>query len=116
MASPTLTKGDTFPPLRGAAKDEDGLMALAAADAVELVAVGPEVFGGAITVLDPPEDVGDPASPDGFNWRYDLEADDTQKAGGYVPWLKVTWDAAATPPAVEWVKGGDTINIQEAPE
>lgn len=112
MASPTLTVGDTFPALRGAAKDEDGLMALPDAELVDLVVVGPDPFGGPVKVLDPPVDVGDPSSALGFNWEYQIEEGDIAAAGSYVPWLKVTWK----PGSIEWVKGGDTINVQAAPE
>ena len=115
MANQKRTVGDTFPPVRGAALDEDGLMDLPSADLIELVAVGPKPFGGPIKVLDPPEDVGDKASPKGFNWRYDLEEGDIAEAGNYAPWLVVTWDSSTTPPEVEWVLGGDVIEVQAAP-
>lgn len=118
MASLTLTVGDTTPPLRGAVRDENELLPLSTADEVKLIAVADKgaPIEGDVTVLDPPEDIGDPSSPLGFNWRYDLDADDTEEAGTYAVWLKITWDSAASPPKVEWVKAADTIVIQEGPE
>jgi hypothetical protein len=117
MASPKLTVGDTYPPIRGAATDEKGLLALAAADELVFVAVsGKDVIEGEAEAIDPPEGVGDPSSALGFNWRYKLAAGDTAAAGSYAPWLKVVLDAGSTPPEIFWVNGGDQIVIQAAPE
>jgi hypothetical protein len=118
MASPTYTVGDTVPAFRGAASDENGLMNLSSADEVKLIAVplsGGEAIEGAVQVLNPPEDVGDPSSAAGFNWRYILDADDTATTGSWQPWLKITWDSTSTPPEIEFVKSGDQIIIQAAP-
>lgn len=117
MASPKLTVGDTYPPIRGAATDEKGLLALADADELIFVAVsGKDLIEGEAEVIDPPEDVGDPASALGFNWRYKLAAADTAVVGNYTPWLKVVLDAETTPPEIFWVPGGDQIIIGAAPE
>jgi hypothetical protein len=122
MASPTLTTGDTTPAIRGCAIEGDGpgkAMKLGEADLLTFVAVvaeHPDKIEGEAEAIEPPEDVGDLESPLGFNWKYDLAADDAATPGDYVPWLKVTWDATSTPPLVEWLKAGDIITIQAAPE
>lgn len=109
MADIRLTAGDTFPDIRGAASDEDGLIDLSGADEVLFVASSSDaVIAGEADVLDPPED--------GYNWSYQLGADDTSVAGLYSSWLKVTWNASSTPPRVEWITGRDTIKIIEAPQ
>lgn len=117
MASPKYTVGDTYPPIRGMAKDENGPVDLTTADEVKFLAVGKTtVFEGDVVIINPPEDVGDSASPLGYNWHYVLAAGDTATPGDFTPWLKITWDAASTPPLIEWLPGGDKITIVAAPE
>jgi hypothetical protein len=124
MAEPTLTEGDTTPPIRGAALETNGKALLDLADADELVFVGVpegagEVIEGEAKAITPPdpEAAADETSTLGYNWRYKLAADDTGpgSAGTYTSWLKVVEDADATPPQAFWIKG-DKFRIQAAPE
>jgi hypothetical protein len=120
MGDVPLTVGDTYPPIRGAAEDNGTLLPLPDAEAIEFIAVGKtRVFEGAAIVIDPPEEVGvDPDAPNGYNWKYELAEDDTEKVEdpGFAPWLKITWDGKSTPKRITWVKGGDKIPIGPAPE
>jgi hypothetical protein len=124
MAEPTLTEGDTTPPIRGAAVQSNGEALMPIGDADELLFLG--VPDGAGTVIEgkaeaiaapDPEAAADKTSLLGYNWRYPLAAEDTApgSAGSYTSWLKAIWDADATPPLIEWIKG-DKFTIQAAPE
>lgn len=97
MADRTMKKGDTWPPLRGKAEDEDGLVDLTEADDLTVIlkhtGAGPTLTGTPVPI-DPPDD-------DGFNWRYLFQAGDTDELGAYEVELEVVWDAAATPPSVQ---------------
>jgi hypothetical protein len=124
MAEPTLTEGDTTPPIRGAAlqSNRKALMALDEADELVFFGIpdGPgDVIEGEAEAISPPDEeaAADEISALGYNWRYPLAADDTGagSAGSYTSWLKVIVDAGATPPLIVWVKG-DKFKIQEAPE
>jgi hypothetical protein len=95
-------QGATWPPHRMKLADEDGtLLPLAEADAVAMIAqFGEEKIEGPLEVIDPPDE-------DGFNARYNWEAGDTDVPGDYEVEAVITWDAAASPPAVDRVPNGD---------
>lgn len=111
----TYTEGDTFPPFRGWVRDQTGELAdLTLADSVEVVY---KSSGATITltatVLSPPELDADGVTE--YNWKADLEADTCSVPGTYEEGTKVTWDAAATPPKVEWFPSsgsGPTLTIK----
>lgn len=117
--SPTVTVGDTYPPLRGSATAGTTLMPLDQADQIELVAqAGPTVaFRGTATAISPPADPDPTTAFPGFNWQYTLDPGDLDQAacGTLTVWLKVTWDAGVTPPQIEWVKATDKIRVRTPP-
>lgn len=104
MAEPSTvtswTQGDTFPALRMALSDDDGLRTdLADAELILFKAKmtstpGTAVIQGTAQVIDPPDS-------DGFNLSYTWQALDTANAGTYSCEVKVTWDTAPTPDEVE---------------
>lgn len=105
----TLKRGDTWPPIRGRASDEDGAMDLAAADYVLFLAkAGSTLISGTAFVIDPPD-------ADGMNWSYTPDADDFSVIGAYKTEIEIHWDEAAVPPKVETVPntGTETITIEQ---
>jgi hypothetical protein len=90
MADRTMNKGDTWPPFKGEASDETGLLDLTVATALDFVATSPahQITGTAVAI-DPAE-----ADADGihhWNWKYEFQAGDTDETGTYEANLKVTW-------------------------
>lgn len=108
MADLTIKAGDTWPPLRGLAADSDGALALADAASVQVIIkkAGDAAIGGAIDVIDPPDD-------DGMNWQYVWQDGDTDVIGSYDVELEIVWDSGTTPPEVQTVpsSGFQTIEI-----
>ncbi len=103
MAS--IKRGDTWPPLRGKAEDEKGLLPLVdAAFTKVLFKSGILLVQGTVAVINPPD-------ADGYNWRYTWKAGDTSVAGDYSVELEVHWNEAATPPQVETVPNGDNPTL-----
>jgi hypothetical protein len=101
-----IKKGDTWPPQRGAATDDDGLLPLVEADEVLFFASksNPTNFiQGTATVIDPPD-------ADGFNWQYEWQAGQTDVPGSYKCELQITWDAGSSPPKVETVPNDGSAN------
>lgn len=93
------TQGDTYPTLRLALSDDDGLRNdLPDAELILFKAKqntpGTAIIQGTATVIDPPD-------PDGFNLEYDWQAADTAIDGTYRCEVKVTWDTSTTPDNVE---------------
>lgn len=117
MAS--VKRGDTWPPLRGKAEDEDGLIDFSAADYVKVILkAGATTIQGTVTPASDPDPAWitqDPdfATPDsdGFNWKYTWAATDTALVGNYSTELEVHWDDSATPPQVETVPNGDNPTL-----
>lgn len=104
----TVKQHDTWPPLRGKAEDEDGLVDLTVADSLKFLAKdGVALIEGAAEPIDPPD-------ADGFNWSYTWQAGDTDVVGEYDVELEVTWDAGTTPPQVETIpnEGNETLTIE----
>lgn len=90
MHNPTYTQGDTYPPVRGKATDEDGeYLPLDEAELVEVLIDNRSgtLIEGEVTVIDP--DLND-----GFNWEYDLEEGDLDVPDTYEVRLRVTWTSS----------------------
>lgn len=107
-----IKKGDTWPPLRGRAEDENGLMpideTISDPNAEILIffrhKTTPATFiQGTVTVIDPPDS-------DGFNWEFAWRAGDTAVIGDYDVELQITWDDTTTPPKVESVPNNKQNN------
>lgn len=93
------TQGDTYPTLRLALSDDDGLRTdLTDAELILFKAKqntpGTATIQGTATVIDPPDS-------DGFNLEYDWGALDTANDGTYRCEVKVVWDTSTTPDNVE---------------
>jgi hypothetical protein len=119
MADRTMQSGDTWPPLKGLAADEDGPVDLTTADSISVVCKfgaggGATVIAGPVDVIDPPEVDGDET----YNWQYEFEDQDTDIPGTYNVRLIVVWDAGATPPSIESFPnaqaGSDRLIIEPA--
>jgi hypothetical protein len=106
MADLTVAQNDTWPPVRGAASDEDGLMDLTTADWLKFIMKsGAVTVSGTATVIDPPD-------ADGFNWQYTWAATDTAVIGTYDAELEIHWDDTATPPQIETVPNETPLEIE----
>jgi hypothetical protein len=106
MADLTVAQHDTWPPVRGAASDEDGLMDLTSADWLKFIMKSGAVsVSGTATVINPPD-------ADGFNWQYVWQAGDTANTGDYSAELEIHWDDAAVPPQIETVPNDAPLTIK----
>lgn len=106
MADLTIAQNDTWPPLRGAASDEDGLLDLTSADWLKFIMKsGAVVVSGTATVIDPPD-------ADGFNWQYTWHASDTSIIGTYQAELEIHWDDGASPAQIETVPNESPLEIE----
>ena len=105
----TVKRHDTWPPLRFAARDENGLLPLEEADSLKLI-----LKSGTTVLLEGDAEAIDPDVYDGFNGQYVWQAGDTNNVGGYQIELEITWDASTTPPRVETVpnSGAEDLNIE----
>lgn len=108
MADVTLKRGDTYPPLRGRAADEDGALPLA--DAISaggtilfLAKSGATLVSGTVNVIDPPD-------ADGFNWQYVWDEGDTDVIGTYMVELEITWDN--TPHEVQTIPNDGYLSLE----
>jgi hypothetical protein len=114
MANRVMPQGDTWPPLRGLAADEDGPIDFAAADTLEVVIKSTTtpvtVITGAAEVIDPPEVDGDET----YNWRYVWDPGDTDTPGTYRPQLKVTWAPGQIERFPNATANGDLLIIEES--
>lgn len=85
-----MQTGDTWPPIKGLASDEDGPVDLTAADSMRLMCKSTShLIELPVTVIDPIEIIGD----EQYNWQADFETGDTEVVGVYVIQLEVTWSA-----------------------
>lgn len=83
----TVKKGDTWPPLRGLASDEDGPINMTTAGTVLFLAKsGATLISGTVVPLAAPDG-------DGFNWSYTWGATDTSIIGTYTVELEIQWNA-----------------------
>lgn len=90
MADRTMKRGDTYPPLRGEARDANGVLDLSTAQALEVRLNGPgfEITGIPVPITPPLTDA------DGihqWNWEYTWVTGDTENIGSYKVELTVTW-------------------------
>jgi hypothetical protein len=106
-----MPSGDTWPPLKGLAADEDGPVDLPSADTIEVVLKsGNTVITGVADVIDPPEVDGDET----YNWEYVWEVGDTDTPGVYRTQLKVTWAVGQVERFPNATANGDSLVIEEA--
>jgi hypothetical protein len=111
MADRVIPSGDTWPPLRGLAADEDGPVDLAAADTIEVVLrSGNTIIEGVAEAIDPPE-VDDDET---YNWRYVWAVGDTDEPGTYRVQLKVTWAPTQIERFPNAIVNGDSVTIEES--
>jgi hypothetical protein len=104
MADLIIKQHDTWPPIRGAASDDDGLIDLTGADSLKLILkTGTTTIEGTAYPIDPPEE--------GFNWSYTWAAGETDIVGTYQGELEVTWDAGTSPPRVETIPNHGTVEV-----
>lgn len=106
----TMKVGATYPSLKGMASDSSGAaLDLSTALSLEVLCIGPtHTISGAAVAITPPE-----ADPDGvhfWNWEYIFVAGDTDVAGTYNVYLKVTW----TETEIEYFPddGAETLTIE----
>lgn len=105
MADLVIKRHDTYPYLRGQAKDEEGLLDLSEADKVKVILKsGETVIEGTVEVLE-----GDPEE---MNWQYKWKAGDTSISGTYSVELEITWDEGSSPPKVETVPNGGYATVE----
>lgn len=91
----TMQSGDTWPPLRGLASDEDGPVDLTVAVSMRAMCKSStHLIELPAEVIDPIEIVneGEP-NEEQYNWQADLVTGDTDIIGNYVVQLEVTWEA-----------------------
>lgn len=109
MADLVVKQHDTFPYLRGLAKDQEGTIDLSKADKLKVILKaqsGPTVIEGVPEALDPEAD------PEKMNWQYKWGASDTAVAGSYNCELEITWDEDSTPPKVQTVPNGGYVTVE----
>lgn len=111
MADLVVKQHDTFPALRGLAKDQEGAMDLSTADKIKVIlksqtGVPPTVIEGEVVALDPDVD------PEHMNWEYKWALGDTAEANTYNVELEITWDESSTPPDVQTVPNGSYATIE----
>lgn len=81
----TIKRGDTWPPLRGLAADEDGPINMTTATSVTLLAkYNTTLISGTVVPLASPD-------ADGFNWSYTWGSADTSIVGEYSVELEINW-------------------------
>lgn len=116
MADLVCKQHDTWPPIRGGASDEAGLLPLGDADSIRLILkAGNRIISNPVQVIDPPEE--DANEPGRFyNWQCLWGADDTSDSGSYQVEMEITWDANASPPAVETVPSSGQKQIIIEPD
>jgi hypothetical protein len=95
---PAYATGDTWPPLSGTVRDDEGItVPIAGASSLRFIAKsGSTVIAGAAVNLD------DGVTPElAGTWEYRWGAADTSVAGDYIGELEVKWDAVSTPQKIE---------------
>lgn len=103
MADRTMKAGDTWPPLRGSAGDDNiAAYDLTLADSLKLVIK----HSSGTPLLEVTPVALDPTVNDGRNWEYQWQDGDTDVIGSYQVELEITWDALSTPPHVQTVPNG----------
>lgn len=104
MADLTMQTGTTYPAIHMRVEDEDGLVSIGSADSATLsMQAGGIIVELPVVELDPVVTVtASDGTTETYNASADLEADSTADAGTYQTQLKVVWDAASTPPVVQF--------------
>ena len=98
MINAVFTQGDTYPPLRGQAFDDSGVVDLSVAQSIQ-IRLKAKVQAADVTILgtavaDTPP-VADPNGINSWNWHYNWKTTDTATVGLYDAELKVTWLSTA---------------------
>lgn len=111
MADLVVKQHDTYPALRGLAKDQEGTMDLSGAESLKLIlkaqtGVPPTVIEGVPKAIDPDVD------PEHMNWEYEWALNDTAEVGTYNVELEITWDGKTTPPHVQTVPNGSYATVE----
>jgi hypothetical protein len=107
MADLTIKAGDTWPPLRGRAEDQDGLLDLVDAEQILVIikhSSGTPLLVKDATAIDPPDS-------DNMNWNTPWDEGDTDVIGSYDVELEITWDSLSTPPKVQTVPNDNTMSL-----
>lgn len=110
MADLVLKQHDTWPPLRMALKDENGLLDLTEADSAKLL------LKNGTTLITGPVIPISPVDEDGMNAKYEWAASDTAITGDYAGEVEITWDAGTSPPEVETIPNSGTVTITIQPD
>lgn len=112
MADLVIKQHDTYPYLRGLAKDQEGIMDLLAAEVKSLKVIlkpatgGGEVVEGLAEALDPETD------PEGMNWQYKWVTGDTAEANTYNVELEITRDKGADGDRIQTVPNGKYATVE----
>jgi hypothetical protein len=111
VADLVVKQHDTFPALRGLAKDQEGPMDLLSADKLKVIlkaqtGAPPTVVEGEAEALNPEDD------EEGMNWEYPWAIGDTAEPGVFDIELEITWDEHATPPTVQTVPNGSYSTVE----
>lgn len=92
-ADRTIVQGDRYPPLRGQASDETGVLDLTTASSLQVrLKSGATLVTGTPVADTPP--ITDADGIHHWNWHYAWGATDTSVIGIYACELKVTWPSA----------------------
>lgn len=76
---------------------------------------GQRTLSNTVEVIDPPEE--DANEPGRFyNWRCPWNEGDTSASGSFQVEMEITWDANATPPAIETVPNSGQKQIIVEPD
>jgi hypothetical protein len=88
-----MTQGDLYPPMRGQASDETGVLDLTTASSLQFRAKSGATLVSGVAVADTPP-IADADGIHHWNWHYTWVAGDTAVAGTYFVELLVTWAGA----------------------
>lgn len=89
----TMQHGDTWPPLKGLASDEDGPVDLTLADSMRVMCKSSSHLIELPAAVIVPIEVVNQGQPneEQYNWQADLVDGDTDVVGNYTVQLEVTW-------------------------
>lgn len=106
MADRVMTNGDLYPPMRGQASDETGVLDLTTAASLQFrMKSGATLVTGTATADTPP--IADADGIHHWNWHYGWTSGDTNTNGTYFCELVATWAGAKPQHFV-----GPTLTIQ----
>jgi hypothetical protein len=107
----TMQSGDTFPPLKGLAADDEGPVDLTLADSMRAL------LKSNSALIELPATVINPIQVDGaeaFNWEAAWDAGDTDIVGHYLVQLEVTWSPGQIETFPNNQAGAPTVTIERA--